>query len=338
MKATLMVGAALLAGAAFADKVTLKSGSFLTGEAGLNQEGKLLFKSDDLGDLKIDIANIKSIDAAKNHVVQYNDNSTEEKILNIKDGELYDGKGKLDMANVKATDPAAETWHGSIHIGFNATRGNTYENSGSVEANVNRRWEKDRLNVDFGYYYGKEGRVGAGEEKTEDRWEVEAKHDHFWLTKVYSYEDVKWERDVIQNLDSRFRVGLGGGYQWLDDSVFESTGKWNFNQELGVNYIKENYEDNDDEKSGGFCALRYGHHLGYIPKWAESLEFFHNMEILPEVDEWEKFLANADVGFTTKLVYDFDLIAKVEWDYNSRPANDRKKNDYRYIIGLGYKW
>ena len=31
MKAILMVGAALLAGAAFADKVTLKSGSFLTG-------------------------------------------------------------------------------------------------------------------------------------------------------------------------------------------------------------------------------------------------------------------------------------------------------------------
>ena len=55
MKAILMVGAALLAGAAFADKVTLKSGSFLTGEAGLIQEGKLLFKSDDLGDLKIDI-------------------------------------------------------------------------------------------------------------------------------------------------------------------------------------------------------------------------------------------------------------------------------------------
>ena len=55
-KTTLAVGAALLASVAFADKVTLKSGSFLTGEAGLIQEGKLLFKSDDLGDIKIDIA------------------------------------------------------------------------------------------------------------------------------------------------------------------------------------------------------------------------------------------------------------------------------------------
>ena len=126
MKATaVMVGAALLAGAAFADKVTLKSGSFLTGEAGLIQEGKLLFKSDDLGDLKIDIANIKSLDAKKSHVVQYRDDSTEEKVLTVKDGALYDGNGKLAMENVKATDPAAETWHGNVNIAYNASRGNT---------------------------------------------------------------------------------------------------------------------------------------------------------------------------------------------------------------------
>ena len=339
MKSTiLMVGAALLAGAAFADKVTLKSGSFLTGEAGLIQEGKLLFKSDDLGDLKIDIGSIKSLDAAKNHLILYKDNTTEEKILTIKDGELHDGKGKLEMANVKATDPAAETWHGNVNIAYNASRGNTYQNTAAVLANVNRRWEKDRLNVDFGYTYAENGKGGEPTEKTEDRWNVEAKHDHFWWPKIYHYEDLKWERDMIQDLNARYRVGLGGGYQWLENEVFESTGKWNFNQELGVNWIKEEYDNNDDAKDNGFCALRYGHHFGYIPKWTENIELFHNFEILPEVDEWEKFLAKADVGFSTKLIYDFDLIAKIEWEYNSKPANNRKKDDTRYIVGLGYKW
>ena len=337
-KSTLMIGAALLAGAAFADKVTLKSGSFLTGETGLIQDGKLCFKSDDLGDLKIDIANIKSIDAAKEHIVQYNDNSTEKKILTVKDGALWNGNGKLDMANVKATDPAVETWHGSIHAAYNATRGNTYENSGSVEANVNRRWEKDRLNADFGFYYSEDKVAGADKEKTEDRWEAELKHDHFWLTKVYSYEDLKWERDEIQDLNARYRVGLGGGYQWLENSVFAATGKWSFNQEAGVNWVKEEYAHGGDAEAGGFCALRYGHHLNYFPKWVEGLEFFHNLEVLPDVSEWEKFLANADVGFTTKLIWNFDLIAKIEWEYNSQPAGDRRKNDYRYIVGLGYVW
>ena len=337
-KTTLMVGAALLAGAAFADKVTLKSGSFLTGEAGLIQAGKLLFKSDDLGDLKIDIANITSLDVEKSHVVQYKDNSVETKILTVKDGALWDDKAKLDMANVKATDPVEETWHGSVNVAFNAARGNTFDTSASVLANVNRRWEKDRLNVNLNYVYKEAGKSGGPTDKTDDRWDVEAKHDHFWFPAVYNYENLKWERDVIQDLDARYRVGLGGGYQWLENRVFESTGKWSFNQELGVNWIKEEYDNNDDAKKNGYCALRYGHHFAYIPKWAETIEIFHTFEILPEVDEWEKFLAKADIGFTTKIIYDFDLIAKIEWEYNSKPANDRKKDDTRYIVGLGYKW
>ena len=329
---------ALASACVFADKVTLKSGSFLTGEAGAIQDGTLLFKSDDLGDVKIKIENITSLDKAGSHVVQYDDNVREDKILTIRDGAICDGVGKFDMSHVKAIDPAVETWHGAVNVAYQAARGNTYENTASIIANVNRRWEKDRLNVDFGYYYGETGQAGEETQKNTDRWEVEAKHDHFWWEKVYHYEDLRYDRDVIQELDARYRLGLGGGYQWLENSVFESTGKWSFNQEIGVNYIKEEYQNNDDSKDGGFCALRYAHHLNYIPKWYDNVEFFHNFEILPEVDEWEKFLARGDVGFSTKIIMDFDLLAKIEWDYDSKPAANRKKDDLRYIVGLGYKW
>ena len=338
MKTSIMAAVALVAAMATADKVTLKSGSYLTGTAGLIQNGELLFKSDDLGDLKIKVANIASLDKAGNHVVQYNDNTRVDKVLTIRDGALCDGQGKLDMSNVKATDPGVETWHGSVNVAFQAARGNTYENSASVLANLNRRWEKDRLNIDFGYYYGENGQAGGETVKNTDRWEAEVKHDHFWWEKVYNYEDLRYDRDEIQQLDGRYRLGLGGGYQWLDNSVFESTGKWSFNQEFGVNYIKEEYENNDDSKAGGFCALRYAHHLEYIPKWYDNVSLFHNFEILPEVDMWEKFLAKGDVGLSTKIIMDFDLLAKIEWDYDSMPAPGRKKDDLRYIVGLGYKW
>ena len=338
MKIKLMMALALVAAGAYADKVTLKSGSFLTGEAGLIQNGTLLFKSTDLGDLAIKLENIASLDKAGNHVVLYKDNTKADKILTIKDGVLFDGAGRLDMTGVKEIDPTVETWHGSVNVAYQAARGNTYQNSGAVIANVNRRWEKDRLNVDFGYYYDENGKIGEETRKTADRWEAEAKHDHFWWEKVYHYEDLRYDRDVIQDLNARYRVGLGAGYQWLENNPFESTGKWSFNQEFGVNYIKEEYDDNDNAKDGGFCALRYAHHLNYIPKWYENVEFFHNFEILPEVDEWEKFLAKGDVGLSTKIIMDFDLLAKIEWDYDSKPANGRKKDDLRYIVGLGYKW
>ena len=111
-----------------------------------------------------------------------------------------------------------------------------------------------------------------------------------------------------------------------------------FSQEAGANWIKESDKRSDYDKEGGFAALRYAHHLLYTPKWNEGIEAFHNAEVLPDLDDWEKYLIKADVGFSTKLIYDFDLLAKIEWEFNSMPANDRKKSDVRYIVGLGYKW
>ena len=330
---------ALIVSAAFADKVTLKSGSFLTGTVTGASGDEITFKSDDLGEVKIKVANIESLEDAGEHVVRYKDNTRETKRLAVDAGAYVVGEKVLDMSNVKDIDPEEEAWHGSINFAYNATRGNTRENSATVLANINRRWEKDRINGDLGYYYTKTGTSGGDDQRTKDKWEVELKHDHFWLPKVYSYEDLKWERDVIQDLNARYRVGAGLGYQWLDNDVFESTGKWSFNQELGVNWIKEEFaEETDDDKKDGFCALRYGHHFEWEPVWTPGLSLFHNAEILPEVDEWKKFLAKADIGIMTKLIYDFDLLAKIEWEYNSKPAGDRKYEDIRYILGVGYTW
>ena len=333
----LTAAAVFVAGVTFAETVHLKGGSVLVGETGAVSGDVLKFKSDDLGEIEIKLANIKSIDQAKNHVVQYADGTKTDRLLVVKDGEFWSGDAKLDMAKVKKIDPAPEAWHGNINIAYNATRGNSYDNTAAVVANINRRWEKDRLNADFGYNYADSGKTSSTKTKTADRWDAEVKHDHFWLEKVYHYEDARFERDEIQDLDSRFRLGVGAGYQWLENTEFESTGKWSFNQEFGINWIREEY-GNGDSKDGGFAALRYAHHLGYIPKWYTNVEFFHNFEILPEVDDWDKFLSNADIGFSTKLIMDFDLLAKIEWDYNSQPSGGRKKSDYRYIVGLGYKW
>ena len=336
---TIAILAAFCATAAFADKVTLKSGSYLTGKAGLVQDGALTFVSDDLGEVKIKLANIVQLDVAKENVVQYNDNSTAKKMLSVKEGALIDDKGAaLDMANVKALNPAVETWHGSINVAYQASRGNTYQNSATVLANVNRRWEKDRVNGNFGYYYSETGTTRDNKEKSTDRWELEGQHDHFWSALFYSYENAKFEQDDIAGLDYRLRLGAGAGLQWLDARNFDTTGKWSFNQEVGAAWIKNSYVDQDPSADDSYATLRYAHHLKYHPKWNPGIEGFHNLEYLPQVDDWENYLMRADVGFSTKIVMNFDLLCKIEWDYNSMPSRDRKSSDIRYIVGLGYKW
>ena len=338
MKTILVLATVLAASATFADKLYLKSGSFLTGEVAGATSGELTFKSDDLGEIKVPLAKIAKLENAGSHVVRYNDDRRVTKALHIADGAWFEGEAALDMSNVKEIDPGEEKWHGSVHGSFIATRGNTVENSWSLLADINRRWEFDRFRANFGYYFSEKGTATTEMEKSTDRWEAEAQHDHFWTPAFYTYENARYERDTIQLLNARYRLGAGVGYQWLDGDVFESTGKWSFNQELGATWVKEEFKEMDDDNPDGFAAIRYAHHLLYTPKWNEGVQLFHNCEYLPDVDDFDKYLVKADVGLTTKIIYDFDFLAKIEWDFNSQPANNRKKSDLRYILGIGYQW
>ena len=341
MKTKLLVtalAAAVAASSAMADKVTLKSGSFLTGKAGTIEGDALNFASDDLGDLKIKVANIATLEADGTHVIEYTDKTREDKALTVKDGAYIVDGAKLDMSKVKAIDPGVETWHGSVNLAYQSARGNTYNNSATLLADISRRWEEDRVKANFGYYYTETGPSKQSKEKSTDRWDLEGQHDHFWTTTFYSYENARYEKDRIAGLDYRLRLGLGGGYQWLDKFNSESTGIWSFNQEAGAAWVRNEFRDKDPDAEDSFAALRYAHHLNYLPKWTSGVEIFHNLEYMPQVDDWENYLMKADIGVTTKIILDFDLLAKIEWDYNSRPSEGRKSSDTRYIVGLGYKW
>lgn len=338
MKTLVMLAASALCLAAAADKVSLKSGSFLTGKAGAIQDGKLKFESDDLGEIEISVENIALLESDTTHVLQYSDMSEETLPLTIENGEYVVEGNKVNMDNVKAIDPEEETWHGSINVAFQSDRGNTYGHSATVLANVNRRWEKDRFRTDFGYYYGDNGTSRDTREKTKDNWELEAQHDHFWLTRVYSYENGRYVRDTMAGLSTRIRLGAGLGYQWLDAEEFEHTGKWSFNQEAGFGWTHNVYKERTPGVDDDYCSVHYAHHLTLDPYFSDTIQFFHNLAYDPAIHDWEQYTIEADVGATAKVYGDFDLLAKVEWDYNSMPAKGRKSSDFRYILGLGYKW
>ena len=178
---------------AVADKVTLKSGSFLTGTADVIRDGVLTFKSDDLGDVEIKLENIASLESDKTHVLKYNDGTSADVALTVVDGQLVAGEQPIDMSAVKETDPEEEKWHGSFNAAYMSSRGNTYNNTASVLFNVNRRWEVDRVKGDLGYYYSKTGTTRDNRSTSANRFEAEGQHDHFWAEKIYSYENARYD-------------------------------------------------------------------------------------------------------------------------------------------------
>ena len=312
MKKMRIACAALAAASAFADKVYLKSGSVITGSGAVVAGDKVKFTSDDLGAIEIDADKVALVETAE--------------------------AKKVEVAALPVEQKPPETWHGSVNVAYESGRGNTYKNNATVLANLNRRWDDDRVNVNFGYYYSETGTSKRDREKSTDRWEIEGQHDHFWSKSFYTYENGRYEQDDIAGIDFRLRLGGGVGYQWLENVDVLSLGTWSFNQEFGAAWVRVDYKVKDPSVDDSYASLRYAHHLAYHPKWNPAVEGFHNLEFLPQIDDFDNHLIRADVGFTTKIIMDFDLLAKIEWDYNSMPSVGRKSSDFRYIVGLGYKW
>ena len=331
-----VVTVATVAMTASADLLVFKSGARLVGKVDRIEGGEIKFTSDDVGAVSVKQDKVASLTTEANNKILYADKTTEEAVVCMTNGEYTASGKKLDMANVKAVNPEPEAWHGNVNLSVSAARGNTVSENVSLIADVARRWEHDRFTADGGYYFAQSGKGRENKEKTEDRIELGSQWDHFWVGKLYSYLNGRYERDGINNLQYRYRIGTGLGYQWLDGQVFESTGKWSFSQEVGGTYIKEKYEHQKDDDR---LAFRYAHHLEWLPRWADKLAFTHNLEYLPDVDDWaESYLLDTDVGFTYALTGSWQLMGKVEWDYNSNPGPTTKSSDFRYLLGLGYKW
>ena len=192
MRTVLLVGALCALFSVRADTLTLVSGSRLSGKAGAVKGNKLEFVSDDLGKLEVPLDKIAGLDTPHEHTVQYVDLTQEKRTLTISNGVFVAVEGPLDSAKIKAIDPVEEKWHGSVNASYTAARGNTYQNSASLLANVNRRWEEDRVKADFGYYYTESGTSRNDREKTTDRWEIEGQHDHFWRPAFYTFENARY--------------------------------------------------------------------------------------------------------------------------------------------------
>lgn len=319
-----------------ADVVVMKSGSRFTGVVKHIEGGVIDFASEDAGDIKLKQANVLSMttDAAK--PVEFTDRRIENGVVACSNG-VYTLDGKeLEMAEVKAVAPKSETWHGSVNLSASAVRGNTVSESVTIFADLSRRWENDRFTGSAAYYFAQSGDNQETKQKTDDRFEILAQGDHFWSKMVYSYVSGKYEYDRIMNLDYRLRLGAGLGLQWLDGRSFESLGKWSFNQEVGVSWVKERYESSFTDD---YAAFRYAHHLTWDPGWLDGFLFAHNFEYLPDTADWmDNYIIDCDFGFTYAFKANWQLLGKVEWDYKSKVGEGTKHSDLRYTLGLGYKW
>jgi len=321
----------LVFGQASADEVWLKNGDRLTGKVVSLDSGLLVFKTSYAGDLSIkweEVTNLKTDEPVK---VVLGDETTAQGPVTPGEAGKVRVKAEqvaepvtVDLANVKVINPKPPL-STTLRISVGATRnsGNTDSQNFYGQVDFIARTAMNRFSVGGNYQRSEEDNV-----KTADNAMAYIKYDHFLTEKWYLYANATGQQDEFQDLNLRATLGVGAGYQF-----FESE-RTNLSLEGGLSYVNEDFDTAPDNTyAAGRWGLKFDHYI--LPK---SLQFFLYHTGLQSLESSDDLVLYTQTGFRIPFYKDLNVALQMNWQYDKSPAPGREKNDYAYILALGYQW
>jgi putative salt-induced outer membrane protein YdiY len=342
--AVTMLGAGALARA---DDVILNKGDHLTGTITQVQGGKMTLHSEVLGDVFIPMKDVRTFSTDEPVDLHLTDGTVVNRPVAQSDpgditftGGLADGQ-KVAVANIDTVN--YQPFSGQATLGGSLVRGNTFTDTLSAGIKLGYKLNQEELTFTGEYDYGDQKNrttttfpatattpaktiTTSAKTTTTDRWDLYGKYQHFFSKKFYGYADAEVTKDRIASLDLRFTPSAGVGYQWFD------TAPLMFGTEGGIAWLYENYTNGTPNREE--VSLKLAYHLTY--DFNDHVSMFNDLTYYPSIENGKNYLLSSDIGLHAKLTKKLFAELKIEWDYDSNPANNALKNDERYIASLGY--
>ena len=102
--------------------------------------------------------------------------------------------------------------------------------------------------------------------------------------------------------------------------------------EVGPAFIYENVAG--DER--GYFTLRVAERFNY--KINDRARIWQSAEFLPQVDDWNNYIINAELGIESDLTEKLSLRSFVQDTYDNEPAPGRRSNDVKWVTAIAYKF
>jgi putative salt-induced outer membrane protein YdiY len=217
--------------------------------------------------------------------------------------------------------PEKTSWQSSISAGLTLTRGNSDTMLVTAAALTER---KGPINE---WSFGADGAYGenAG---VENLYTLHGfgQVNHLFSEKLYGYLRVNALHDAIADLQYRITVGPGVGYYLLKET------NTTLAAEAGSAVVFERLGTNDNTYATLRLAERFEH------KFHDRARIWESVEILPQVNDLNNYLVNAELGIESALSKKLSLQTFAVDNYNNEPAGGHQKNDVKIVSGLKYKF
>jgi putative salt-induced outer membrane protein YdiY len=326
----------LFCASAGADEVFLKNGDRLSGTLAHLTDGKLVFKSDAIGEVTVDVANIQTLATTDLVAIHLKDGTTfDRRILAGQPDQFGIAGGQTlqaqtfqlaDLASINPPPKPQPKWTGSVSLGVTATSGNTSTTTANASVSVQRRSEKDRITAGLDYAKGRQKTQGTNIKTTiEDWWRAEAQYDYFISKKFYVFGNGRYEKDAVALLDRRVVVGGGGGYQWIESP------EMNFATNLGVASVYEKYSNQTSSNSE--MSLQAGYN--FDRQLTKTVKLVHNLTYYPAFDDFGDYYLTTTADLQATLTKNMFASFKTIFNYDATPAANRGSTDVKYILSVG---
>ena len=322
-----------------ADSVLMRNGDLLSGTVEHMSAGSLKITSSYAGEVSVPWGEVSSIatdgpvtlilkeqEAESRGVLAISDPGSF--LLQPKDESLP--AQKIELSRVLFVNPTPSEagsgveYKGHLSVSGTRTQGNSEGSSGAVEGELAARAKTYRYAV-----RGEANQARLAGETVTSNWLLSAHHDHFVRDqKHFQYVRASAQRDRFK--DIRLRAALGGGYGWqlIDSELTELTLRG------GLDLVSvDHYASPRDRYPALGWGIQFSHWL-----------LQHRLKLFFDQDGYWGLAKSADVtvrtrgGLRVPIAHSLVATAKLEVDWDRRPAPGVKPTDSTLTVGLGYDW
>jgi putative salt-induced outer membrane protein len=234
---------------------------------------------------------------------------------------LAAGGWTAQAAEATVAEPTKPKWETSAFVGATLTRGNSKTLLVTGNIVTLHKWDKNELSLGADGTYGENDSV-----KNNEQVHGFIQYNRLFSERLYGYARVDALHDAIADVDYRVTLSPGAGYYFIKTDATKLSG------EVGPGAVLEKMGGVEHNYWTLRVAERGEHKLSKVARVWESVEY------LPQVDNFDNYILNAEIGLEAALTEKLSLSTFVQDTYHSEPAPGRQQNDLKWVTGVKYRF
>jgi len=228
------------------------------------------------------------------------------------------------LAGIGSAAWAEETpWKRKIGVGADSANGNTKNTQGNLSLSAGKGWSHSEFLSKFNLSYSETSGAMDGQ-----KWAATARYQ------LLFGEDDRWfnpyqvvvDHDKLADVYVRYLPSVGIGY-WLAKS---DKCKWSIEDSIG--YEVTDYYGKTTAKTTAMIVRTFLDKLVF-----EKAHLTEDLSVIPSL-EGSGYRIKSETGFSNPLTKELALTLRYMIDFDSEPADNKKKTDTRFIAGLDYSF